>query len=301
MANHGSRGAPTRRTAIAGAVLLLLLPAPPSRGGNLAVRARPFFDGHCVTCHDADTKKGGLNLTDLSGKPLDSKSFDLWVKVFDFVETGRMPPRAEKRLDSTACGEFLNLLRAELRVANQKRQQAEGRVVLRRLNRVEYENTLHDLLAIDLPLRHYLPEDASSHGFDNVAVSLRLSMLHMEAILEAADAAVAAAIDLRRRPSGVKTRYRYHDEESVLDDAKRAGKKSFRMLPDAVVVFDDNSPTVLHRFGTRSEGDTELRSPHTLIKRRDVPSGSSCMPPISRRIGCSVTSTCPRTNPEKLR
>ena len=70
-------------------------------------------------------------------------------------------------------------------------------MVLRRLNRVEYENTLHDLLAIDVPLQHYLPEDAAANGFDNVAEGLRLSMLHMEQYLEAADAAISAAMDLR--------------------------------------------------------------------------------------------------------
>jgi len=257
MANHGSREAPTCRSAIAGAVLLLL--ALPCRGGDLAVRARPFFDSHCVTCHDTETKKGGLDLTDLSEQPLDPKTFDQWVKVFDFVASEKMPPRADKRPDSTLRGEFLNLLRTELRVANQARQQAEGRVVLRRLNRIEYENTLHDLLKIDLPLQHYLPEDSSSHGFDNVAESSRLSMLHMEQYLEAADAAISAAIDLRRRPAGVKARFRYHDEESVLDDARRAGKKSFRILPDAVVVFDDNSPTVLHRFRGHDRGRYRIR------------------------------------------
>jgi len=257
MANRSSREALTHRTGIAAAVLLLL--ALPCRGADLAVRARPFFDTHCVACHDTDTKKGGLDLTDLSWKPHDPKSFDQWVKMFELVDSERMPPRARNRPDSTSRGEFLNLLRTELRAANQARQQAEGRVVLRRLNRVEYENTLHDLLAIDLPLQHHLPEDASSHGFDNVAEGLRLSMLHMQQYLEAADVAISAALDLRRRPAGVKRRFRYHDEESVLNDAQRTGKKSFRILPDAVVVFDDNSPTVLHRFRGHDRGRYRIR------------------------------------------
>ena len=146
-----------------------------------------------------------------------------------------------------------------LHAANLTRQRTVGRVVLRRLNRVEYENTLHDLLAIDLPLQHYLPEDTSLHGFDNVSEGLRLSSLHLEQYLEAADAAIAAATDLRRPPTPVKSRFRYHDEESVIDDAKRPGKKSFRVLPDAVVVFDDNSPTVLHRFRGHERGSYRIR------------------------------------------
>ncbi len=170
-----------------------------------------------------------------------------------------MPPGTEKRPDPAARGEFLKMLGGELHGASLARQQADGRVRLRRLNRGEYEKTLHDLLAIDLPLRHFLPEEASSHGFDNVAESLRVSMLHMEQYLEAADAAISAAIDLRRRPEVVKRRFRYHDEESVLNDAKKPGKKSFRVLPDAVVVFDSNSPTVLHRFRGHERGQYRIR------------------------------------------
>ncbi len=132
-------------------------------------------------------------------------------------------------------------------------------MVLRRLNRVEYENTLHDLLAIDVPLQHFLPEDASVDGFDNVATGLRLSMLHMQQYLEAADAAITAAMDLRRRPPLVKRRLRYHDEESVRDDMKRKDKKTFRVLPDAVVIFDDNSPTVLRQWIVRDRGRYKIR------------------------------------------
>jgi len=178
MADHRSRETIARRAVIAGAILLLL--APPSRAADLAVLAQSFFDSQCVVCHDADAKKGGLDLTEFSWKPNDPKIFDRWAKVFDYVENEKMPPPTEKRPDPAVRGEFLKLLRNELHAANLARQRADGRVVLRRLNRVEYENTLQDLLAIDLPLQHFLPEDASSHGFDNVAESLRLSMLHME-------------------------------------------------------------------------------------------------------------------------
>ena len=46
----------------------------------------------------------------------------------------------------------------------------------------------------------------------------------------------------------IHKRLRYHDEESVRDDAKKKEKKTFRVLPDAVVIFDDNSPTVLRQW-----------------------------------------------------
>jgi Protein of unknown function (DUF1592)/Protein of unknown function (DUF1588)/Protein of unknown function (DUF1587)/Protein of unknown function (DUF1585)/Protein of unknown function (DUF1595)/Planctomycete cytochrome C len=230
-----------------------------ARAGDPNVRAQDFFADHCIVCHDADTKKSGLDITALSWKPNDPETFSLWVKVFDKVDKQKMPPQEKKRPDPAARAEFLKSLGNDLRTANLDKQHTEGRVVLRRLNRVEYENTLRDLLSIDVPLQHFLPEDASVDGFDNVAVGLRLSMLHMQQYLEAADTAITAALDLGRRPVGVKKRLRYHDEESVQDDAKKNEKKTFRVLPDAVVIFDDNSPTVLRRWIVQSRGRYRIR------------------------------------------
>lgn len=246
-----------RRRIIAGAVALW--PAAEAAAADLAADARGFLSEHCLACHDAGAKKGGLDLTSLSWRPDDPKTFGRWVEVFDKVDGEQMPPPSEDRPALAERSTFLGPLRQALRDANLARQSSEGRVVLRRLNRVEYENTVHDLLAIDIPLQPYLPEDASSHGFDNVSEGLRLSMLHMEQYLEAADAAISAALDLRRRPETLRKRLRYHDEESVRDDLKKSGRKSFLVLPEAVVIFSDNSPTALRQWSVKARGRYRIR------------------------------------------
>ena len=162
-----------------------------------------------------------------------------------------MPPLDEDQPEAAAREAFLNSLRSDLHTTSLAKHQKEGRVVLRRLNRVEYENTLRDLLAVDLPLQHYLPEDASSHGFDNLSEGLQLSMLHMGQFLEAADAALTTALDLRARPEAINMRLRFQDEESVINDQKKDGKdkwRAFRVSDEAVVIFDDNSPTAVRQF-----------------------------------------------------
>src|SRR6185295_11002531 len=70
----------------------------------------------------------------------------------------------------------------------------EGRTVLRRLNRVEYENTVRDLFAVNVAVKEILPEDATANGFDNVGAALNISPVLMERYLEAADAVLSAAI-----------------------------------------------------------------------------------------------------------
>ena len=213
------------RRLIGGLVLWLSLSG--ARSEELSAGFEGFFESHCVDCHDADTQKGKLDLSSLAWDAGDPQIFESWVRVFDKVDREEMPPPEEKHHPTAEARErFLRMLRGELRAASHSRQQSEGRVVLRRLNRVEYENTLHDLLSIDLPLQHYLPEDAVSHGFDNVAEGLRLSMLHLEKFLEAADAAIDAAIDLGREPEHVSRRFRYQDEESVIEDQKKPPETS---------------------------------------------------------------------------
>ena len=60
----------------------------------------------------------------------------------------------------------------------------------RRLNRIEYENTVRDLLHIDVELKELLAMDSSPDGFDNVGDALHISSFLMERYLEAADAAL---------------------------------------------------------------------------------------------------------------
>ncbi len=226
---------------------------PAAEPGN----AFPDFIGkHCTECHDAEAKKGKLDLTALKWDAGDPR----WIKIHDRVAQRGMPPPDRPDLPGAAEREaFLNPLQAQLQTASLTKQRTDGRVVLRRLNRVEYGNTLHDLLAIDLPLQDYLPEDVPSHGFDNVSEGLRLSMLHMNQFLEAADAALESAV---ARPAGqIRRRLRYQDEESVKDDQKKGEgqPRSFRVTPEAVVMFDDNSPTAVRQFSFRQRGRYRIR------------------------------------------
>jgi hypothetical protein len=175
----------------------------------------PFLKQHCTECHDGEVKKGGLDLTALSFKPEDRKNFDHWVKLYDRVNKGEMPPAKKTQPDAAALKTFLAALKAPLSDYEVAQQATNGRTVLRRLNRAEYENTVHDLLGIALPLKHILPEDTPLHGFDTVAEGLRFSQLQIEKYLEAADAALDAAIVLSKRPVGINQRYSYAKEQGI--------------------------------------------------------------------------------------
>ena len=152
------------RLAALSTLALLAVPA--------AAHAAPpsaFLDAHCVSFHDAGTKKGGLDLT----APLDAAG---WVKVHDRMAAGEMPPKSRPRPPAADLAAAIAGVRDDLIAAEKAAAAMDGRTRLRRLTRAEYENTVRDLL--DLPgllLQADLPPDGQAHGFDRNADALDLS------------------------------------------------------------------------------------------------------------------------------
>lgn len=150
-----------------------------------------FLDAHCAECHDPDVKKGGLDLASLTFDPTNST----WIKVFERVRDGEMPPKKKPQPEKTEKDLFLTALKEPLLKADAADIAANGRVRSRRLTRTEYEHTLHDLLGIDIPLKTLLPEDRASHGFETVAVGQQLSHHQLARYLDVADLALSDAFN----------------------------------------------------------------------------------------------------------
>ena len=166
-------------------------------GSAIADDQQAFFGTYCVKCHGGDLQEGDLRLDTLS--PPTGETSERWSKIADMIETGDMPPREEPRPPAEAVRQTTRWISGEL--ARVTRPVAG----LRRLNRTEYEHTVHDLLGIDTPLMDLLPEDSSVQGFDNVAGGLGISSILMERYLEAADAAFEGVVR-RIKPLPPETR-----------------------------------------------------------------------------------------------
>jgi hypothetical protein len=115
---------------------------------------------------------------------------DRWTSIVDRVTSSEMPPAKKPRPTAEELQGFVGWVRPRLIAADRTRRQ----VVQRRLNRVEYENTVHDLLGIDIELKSMLPEDQRAGGFDNNGEALAVSSELLGSYLEAAERALSAAI-----------------------------------------------------------------------------------------------------------
>ena len=178
---------------------------------------RPFIDAHCIACHSGDTSEGNLDLTKLG---IDEAGLDKWVRVYDRVLAGQMPPKGETRPNPVETKTAMTALAEQLTTIDKTCQQRDGRSRLRRLNRVEFENTLRDRLALPaLKLKESLPEDGRSHGFDRLSGALDMSFVHMESYLGAVDTALNEALcPFPEQPPVFK--YRFRLTENIRKDGK---------------------------------------------------------------------------------
>ena len=195
-----------RRSPVVSACICLAL----ALVGEGAVRAelpanvKPMFERHCFGCHDTETKKGDLDLTTLNTDFATADGFARWVKVHDRIESGEMPPKKKPRPAATESKAMTGWLADALNKAERARLDAE-RTGVRRLTRVEYENTMRDLF--DLPglsLQSGLPADGSAYGFDKNSDALDISHVNLATYMDAADRTLDVAIATQPQPPTVQ-------------------------------------------------------------------------------------------------
>ncbi len=175
---------------------MLVVCAASAAGSSFKESVKPLLEAHCVECHGEDTQKAGLRLDVLPADFRSGKTAATWVHVLDKITSGEMPPKKSKRPAQPDLDAARQFLEVQLHAASLDQQQKKGRVVVRRLNGTEYENTLRDLLGTSVALKEMLPEDSTTAGFDNVSSGLDLSATHFLLYQEAAAKAVQSVIPI---------------------------------------------------------------------------------------------------------
>ena len=185
--------------------------------GEVPTATRTLIKQHCAECHDAETKKGDLDLTALSFALTDRSVLDKWIAVVEQVDSGDMPPAKKKERPAPALvTAAIDPLRSALKAQAGKSE--VNRV--RRLNRVEYEQALRDLLALPaLRVKELLPEDGLRLGYDKVAGALDISHIQMTRYLEAAEVALATAAS---QPVQLAEKKTWHESAAGQGTAQQA-------------------------------------------------------------------------------
>ncbi len=186
--------------------LLIILSVP----GTFAMAAdqnddaiRPFLTSYCIRCHGPKAQKADRRFDKLSSTAANTNEAELLQEILDQLNLAAMPPEDEKQPSEAELKRVIVTLTAVLAKARKEARENVGKVVLRRLNRVEYSNTIRDLFQlkmIDFDPTTTFPSDDSTDGFDNVGEGLVTSDYLLRNYLEAARKVADKAILPGPRP-----------------------------------------------------------------------------------------------------
>ena len=193
---HVRRATPFRMIGVL--IVLVATGGPASAAETPAVAhfkkdVQPLITEYCSDCHANGSNKGDVDFDVLASDADLASHHDVWLKVLKNVRAGLMPPQKKsqpsleekKRLEEWIKNDAFGI---------DPKNPDPGRVTIRRLNRVEYRNTIRDLMGVDFNTEAEFPPDDAGHGFDNIGDVLTLSPMLLEKYLDAARTIVARAV-----------------------------------------------------------------------------------------------------------
>ena len=177
-----------------------------AEGVKIQSNVASFFQNHCSGCHAKGSSKGGFNIEPLlkHGTALDRERFRAYEKAFHQVAKGKMPPAPNEDVSSKERTLIVEAMEKQLWQFVDAEGHRDAKPFSRRLNRVEFENTLNDVLGMPRgthgfrPFHHLLPEETAIDGFETVGGGLSLSKLHLELFLQFAERQLTLAMDWAR-------------------------------------------------------------------------------------------------------
>lgn len=187
--------------------------AKPAADEAFSKTITPFLNENCVRCHNEAKSKGSFRVDNLTQNFLDPLGKEKWHEIVNVLNSHEMPPREEKQPSQEQVAKVVDWITQQMVKAELTRR--DGQIVLRRLNREEYKNTIRDLTGVDFDVSGF-PADPAAGGFDNNGKSLTVSPLHMELYLEAARKILDRALVEGEQPAAIK--WRFEPEEGEGDD-----------------------------------------------------------------------------------
>ena len=154
---------------------------------------QPVLQEFCYDCHADGANKGNVALDEFKSDAAMLENHDLWLKALKNVRAGLMPP-PKKSQPTTEQKQRLEQWIKTAVFQTDPQNPDPGRVTVRRLNRVEYRNTIRDLMGVDFDTDKEFPPDDSGHGFDNIGDVLTLPPMLLEKYLAAAKSVVTKAV-----------------------------------------------------------------------------------------------------------
>src|SRR5829696_9026217 len=179
-----------------------------------AETVKPILAKYCATCHNDKKRSGEMTLEPFTDTASTRKERDLWETVKEEVESRHMPPKGKPQPTDAERQAIVTWIDTVATRVDCGLARDPGRPTIRRLNRVEYNNTIRDLLGVDARPADVFPSDDVGYGFDNIGDVLSMPPILLEKYLAAAERVLDMAIVVPRpipvskdtfRPQNVRT------------------------------------------------------------------------------------------------
>jgi hypothetical protein len=265
--------------------------APP---GDLSTRyretVRPLLESRCIKCHGPEKKKGGIDLAALTDGKTALRERKTWRKAAAQLEALEMPPEGEKPLTADERSGLATWMKAAASFVDPSKplDLDPGPSLVRRLNRTEYDQTVRDLLGIDIDVSGPagISEEVTGHTFDTIAEALVLPPILMEKYFIAAEAGLDRLLgDPRRKAAFFGPKIEGHaPRDAARRILERTVRRAFRRpgregeVERLLGLFDrgDSTGKPLEE-SLRLPLKAILVSPHFLLRIEDARPGSGAI------------------------
>lgn len=200
----------------------------------------PFLQKHCYRCHGGEKQEADFRIdTQLTADLSHRGNRQRWAEVVDVLNSHSMPPEEESQPDVAETATIVDWATEQTRRAELVSRSTL--TVLRRMNRVEYRNTIRDLVGIDFDTSGF-PQDPPAGGFDNNGSALTMSPLLIELYYEAARKIVDRAIVTSKKPASIRWRFEpetgdsdnnrveYAEHRVIVNGGKNRAEDGFRII-----------------------------------------------------------------------
>ncbi len=155
---------------------------------------QPLMQKYCYNCHGGGKHKGDITLDKFTSFEHVMADHATWESVDDQLSSAAMPPDDKPQPTKAEMNLLAVWVHDAINFRDCSGPRDPGKVTIRRLNKIEYSNTLRDLLGVDVKPTADFPADDTGYGFDNIADVLSMSPLLAEKYLYAAEGALDKVI-----------------------------------------------------------------------------------------------------------
>jgi mono/diheme cytochrome c family protein len=236
---------------------------------------KPFLAAYCTSCHGAEKQKGDRQFDTLALEISDDDLLVDYQDILDQLNLGEMPPKESRQPSTAERRKVIAWLTSSIDRYHQSRQATDHETMLRRLNSREYQNTIRDLLHLNMAMFQptvSFPRDQTEDHLDNVGETLVTSSHLLSGYLDAADQIINKALFPLQQPAAQTWAFRDgFNQQPEIDQVHRKTNQFKHMTLYDVVGADkpEGAYGPIHAFakGVPWDGIYELRIKAEAVNR----------------------------------